>query len=184
MSDDFDDFEIPDYDGDMADVPDSNDPPPATYLVNIEKMEMKSRKDDKTVKFINIQFKIVDVLDEALEGFIGRSLFDIFNLGATSLWKIKGVWSACRGGDNVKGSRIPNLTGDTLKLTAYIDTYGGQENLRTKGYKSKDGWVGITMDLNAVDDDDDDEETTNKSSNKSSSGSGQRSEQSTGEVEI
>ena len=145
---DFDDFELPDGDTDLADIPDSNDPPPARYLTRIEKMEMRTRKDGNG-SYISIQFKISDVLDPKLEPFIGRSIFDIFNLGAASLWKIKGVIVAARGDDAAKGNRIPNLTGDSIVIDAYEDNYQGRVSLRTRGYKASDSWSGITVDSTA-----------------------------------
>lgn len=190
--DDFqDDFELPDDDVDMGDIPDSDDPEPGTYLVTVEKMQMKGRTDDPNTKYINIQFKILDVLDERLEGFIGRSLFDIYNLGNNALWKIKGVWAACRGKENVKGNRIPNLTGDKLKLNAYIDIYQGDERLRTKNYKSAEGWSGITMDLTDVDDDEDEgeeeqgqEQQTKKRKSSAKSKGSNKSEDAAGSTEV
>lgn len=150
MSDDFDDFEIDGEDIDLDNVPDSANPPGARYLCTIAKMEKKKRKDGNG-SYMNIQFKIDDVLDETLEPFIGRSMFDIFNLGAAALWKIKGVITACRGEGSAKGARIPNMTGEQLVLDAFEETYQGRVNLRTKNYADAKDWVGVTMDLTAID---------------------------------
>jgi len=146
MSDDFDDFELPGGE-DLSNVPDSGDPPPGRYLFEIAKMEMKGRKNDPSVKFINIQFKILDTPDDTNEGYIGRSVFDIFNLGEAALWKLKELIKAVKG--EASGSRVPNLTGDMVIADTFEDTYQGRTNLRTKSYKSSETWLGVNMDLTA-----------------------------------
>ena len=149
MSDDFDDFELDD-DTDLASVPTSTEPAAGTYLVTIAKMEKKARRDGNG-NYINVQFRIDDVLDESLEKVIGRSLFDIYNLGADALWKIKGLVVACVGEEAATGNRIPNLTDKRLVLDAFTETYQGRENLRTRKYRPADKWVGLTIDMTAGD---------------------------------
>jgi len=147
MSDDFDDFEL-DGENDLANVPTSSEPDAGTYLVSIAKMEKKARRDGNG-NYINVQFKIEDVLTETAEKTIGRSVFDIFNLGTEALWKIKGLIIACRGEEGATGNRIPNLTNERLVLDAYIDKFNNTENLRTRKYRTAKKWVGLTVDCTA-----------------------------------
>lgn len=149
MSDDFDDFELPD-DIDLGDVPSSGDPDNGRYLCNIEKMEKKDRRDGKG-EYINVQFKILDGLAEETAAFAGRSVFDLFNLSAQALWKIKSLIEGVRGADTAKGSRIPNMTNEKVVLDVFSETYQGKVQLRTKGYKTAVGWVGFNMDLTPTD---------------------------------
>lgn len=154
---DFDDFEIED---DLGDIPASGDPLPGRYLCQIAKMEQKARRDDASVKYINIQFKIADVTpegEERLGKFIGRSVFDIYNLSAKALWKLKALVEAVRG--PAEGKRVPNLTDEMVVLDVYEDHYDGNVNLRTKGYKSSEGWLGANMDLTGGDEPDTKDDT-------------------------
>lgn len=155
MTDDFaEDFEL-DGDDDLGNVPVSPDPIAGTYLCTIAKMEKKARRDGKG-NYINIQFKIDDVKAETHDAYVGRSVFDILNLGSEALWKIKQLIVAVRGEDGAQGNRIPNMTDEQVVLDAFVDTYNGQENLRTRKYRSAEGWVGLNLDLTQPDDDSDD----------------------------
>lgn len=133
------DWEI---DGSLDEVETRDEPAPGRYLAVISSMEMRETKSgDK--KFFNVGFKTIDCEVPELEGSLGLSAWDLFNLNKEALWKLKSLLKGC--GYDASGSRIPNLKGCEVIVDIYQDEYNGKVNLRTRKYlnPSERGWVGI-----------------------------------------
>lgn len=123
----------------------------ARYLLKLEAIEKKVRGKEKKdgtpdekagEEYLNLRFRIMDASTDEFAGAIGEGVFDIFNLGEKAIWKLKNLIKAAL--PSYTGSKIPKeLIGTFVTAFVFTNEFGGYENLRTKQFKSANGWTGV-----------------------------------------
>ena len=136
MSDDMDDFEIPD-DADMGDAPDSGDPPTARYLFRIEKMEMRkagSNAKNPGKQFINVWSKLANEHGVTIAGLN----VDAARIGALAKLVDDGQTSATAANQIAANADIITGVGPVTASAASVATTSGVR------------WMGNQVDQSAV----------------------------------
>jgi len=124
--------------------------PEGRYLCLLEDLKKSSARNDSSKKFLKTETKLIDCLDEDHEEGVNKKVFDIFNLGSASQWKIA----------NLAKAILPDLTGNKIPLTemrkaklfvanVYEDDYDpNNPQYRLKGFRSAEGWEGLRYVVN------------------------------------
>lgn len=148
MTDSVDELEL---EGNVEDLGDGEyNIPQGRYLCKLESLEKTTARDDKSKKFLKSETKLIDCLDEEHEEGVNKKVYDIFNLGSASQWKIA----------NLAKAILPELTGNKVPLAemrkaklfvanVYEDDYDpNNPQYRLKGFRSAEGWEGMRFTVN------------------------------------
>lgn len=132
--------------------------PEGDYLMKIKDYAVDHKKDDETNQFVKMEYEI-------LEGPTKGEWNEIFNLGKTSLWRLRNFLEAV--GFKIPSSKVDipfeKLVGRKVAMTIGDDEYEGKTRSKAQDYFSAKDFEALGTEADEdedSDDEDEDEETT------------------------
>jgi hypothetical protein len=132
--------------------------PEGDYLMEIADYSVDHKKDDETNQFVKVEYKI-------LQGPTKGSWNEIFNLGKTSLWRLRNFLEAV--GFTIPSSAVSvpfeKLIGRKVAMTIGDDEYEGKTRSKAQDYFSAKDFEALgeeTTDEDEDEEDEDEESTT------------------------
>jgi len=139
-----------DYDDNINwdDIPDSFEVLPGTYLLKLEDIERREKRDGSG-EYVNATWGILDSADSSTERSIGAHVYDNFSLTDKALWKLKATAKAIDP-DLVSGSTsldavVEGMKNGMIVANVVEETYQGNKQMRVKQVKGAEGWDGISF---------------------------------------